>query len=363
ILLSFPSLSISFLYFFLCWFFILLIFWFSHIFSLPLSAMLLLVNRIQFIITGDKISPAERAIYMMNHRTRLDWMYFWAVLYQLDPNLLTTLKIVLKSSLKSLPGAGWAMQFKNFIFLERSWDQDKETLEKSALYYSKTKQPFQVLIFPEGTDYCTRSKIKSDSFASSNNLTAYKFVLQPRTTGVINFINYLRNQCAIDSIYDITVSYPDTVVQTEYDYFTGHSPRQVCYHIKKLDIAAVPTDLEAAALWLRQVWSEKEEALSRFYKDLDQNAARSYDGRMIAPSSPKLTPLYTASLFWLFFLLLWMYLLLVSVLFRIYIFLGALWFFFVEKYFGGWDMLQIHLLCGGSHKAAKQDQKFRQLQH
>ena len=40
----------------------------------------------------------------MNHRTRLDWMFFWAVLMRQSSN--NTLKIILKSTLKWIPGPG-----------------------------------------------------------------------------------------------------------------------------------------------------------------------------------------------------------------------------------------------------------------
>jgi len=42
----------------------------------------------------------------MNHRTCLDWLFFWCALWRIEPSLITTEKIVLKGEVKYLPGAG-----------------------------------------------------------------------------------------------------------------------------------------------------------------------------------------------------------------------------------------------------------------
>lgn len=57
-------------------------------------------------VTGDLIHRDKPALIIMNHRTRLDWLFFWNALYRMDPWLLTTEKISLKAGLKQIPGAG-----------------------------------------------------------------------------------------------------------------------------------------------------------------------------------------------------------------------------------------------------------------
>ena len=59
---------------------------------------------VNVVATGDVIRPNENIVIVMNHRTRLDWMYFWSVL--LRQSGVFREKIILKSSLKSIPGAG-----------------------------------------------------------------------------------------------------------------------------------------------------------------------------------------------------------------------------------------------------------------
>lgn len=62
---------------------------------------------IKFYVSGDALNCSEPALILMNHRTRLDWMFFWNALCKMDPWLLTTEKISLKKSLQYVPGAGY----------------------------------------------------------------------------------------------------------------------------------------------------------------------------------------------------------------------------------------------------------------
>lgn len=56
-------------------------------------------------ISGDLMRANEPSIIIMNHRTRLDWMYFWCALVR-QPSGVMSEKIILKSTLKHMPGFG-----------------------------------------------------------------------------------------------------------------------------------------------------------------------------------------------------------------------------------------------------------------
>lgn len=56
------------------------------------------------VITGDGFIPGERSVIIMNHRTRLDWMFLWCCL--LRYSYLRLEKICLKAALKGVPGFG-----------------------------------------------------------------------------------------------------------------------------------------------------------------------------------------------------------------------------------------------------------------
>lgn len=68
------------------------------------QSLLELVFRVKVVITGDGFIPGERSVIIMNHRTRLDWMFLWCCL--LRYSYLRLEKICLKAALKGVPGFG-----------------------------------------------------------------------------------------------------------------------------------------------------------------------------------------------------------------------------------------------------------------
>jgi 1-acyl-sn-glycerol-3-phosphate acyltransferase len=81
---------------------------------------------IRVTVTGDaatkthegELLRGERAMWLSNHRTRIDWMLLWTL--ALRTQTLGQMKIVLKAPLRMAPIFGWAMQHFLFIFLVRA---------------------------------------------------------------------------------------------------------------------------------------------------------------------------------------------------------------------------------------------------
>ncbi len=71
---------------------------------------------VKIIVTGDKPAEGENAIIIMNHRCRLDWMFFWTVMARSGELALKDEKIMMKNELKYLPGPGQCVLFK-FLWL------------------------------------------------------------------------------------------------------------------------------------------------------------------------------------------------------------------------------------------------------
>ncbi|XP_036118090.1 lysocardiolipin acyltransferase 1 isoform X3 [Molossus molossus] len=157
--------------------------------TLPV-ALLETIFGVKVIITGDAFVPGERSVIIMNHRTRMDWMFLWNCLMRYS--YLRLEKICLKASLKSVPGFGWAMQAAAYIFIHRKWKDDKSHFEDMIGYFCDIREPLQLLIFPEGTDLTENSKARSNDFAEKNGLQKYEYVLHPRTTGFTFVVDRLR---------------------------------------------------------------------------------------------------------------------------------------------------------------------------
>ncbi|XP_075451558.1 lysocardiolipin acyltransferase 1 isoform X2 [Ascaphus truei] len=231
--------------------------------TLPV-ALLELVFGAKVVITGDGFIPGERSVIIMNHRTRLDWMFLWNCL--LRYSYLRLEKICLKSSLKAVPGFGWAMQIAAFIFIRRKWEEDKSHFEAMLDYFCDIKEPLQLLIFPEGTDLTENTKARSNAFAEKNGLEKYDYVLHPRTTGFTFVVDRLREGNNLDAIHDITVAYPHNIPQTEKHLLNGNFPKEIHFHVRRYPVSSLPASKDELQLWCQQRWKEKEDRLRAFYE-------------------------------------------------------------------------------------------------
>ncbi|CAJ0586892.1 unnamed protein product, partial [Mesorhabditis spiculigera] len=223
-------------------------------------------------VVGHRIRHDRPALIIMNHRTSLDWMYFWPALSQMDPRLLCTEKITMKSVLRWVPGAGWAMQVASYIFLRRQFAQDEATMARHLRYYSSIGNPYQVLIFPEGTDKCPKATARSSLYAQKNGLADFKYLLQPRVTGFVHMIQEMRRCGYIDFVYDVTIGFGDRLVQNELDLLRhGELAKHVHFRVEEVAIDRLPADDEGLKEWLMGRWAEKEKILKSFYDRTDNS--------------------------------------------------------------------------------------------
>lgn len=222
------------------------------------------VAGIKIKIFGDSINTQDNCLYLMNHRTRLDWLYFWVPLLRMKA--LSHSRVILKAELKDIPPTGWGMQMVNFVFIHRRWETDKEIFRKTLDYFKNMQKPTQLLIYPEGTNLCEEMKVRSDKFAKKNDLPEYNYVLHPRTTGFTYLVQHMKNNNSFDAVYDISIAYPDNIVEHELDILKGKFPTEVHYHIKRYAAQDLPSDSKGLENWCKERWLEKEKQLETFYK-------------------------------------------------------------------------------------------------
>ncbi|XP_019382577.1 PREDICTED: lysocardiolipin acyltransferase 1 [Gavialis gangeticus] len=307
--------------------------------TLPV-ALLEMVFGAKVVITGDGFIPGERSVIIMNHRTRMDWMFLWNCL--LRYSYLRLEKICLKSSLKSVPGFGWAMQVAAFIFIQRKWEDDKNHFEKMLDYFCDIREPLQLLIFPEGTDLTANTKARSHEFAEKNGLRKYEYVLHPRTTGFTFVVERLREGNNLDAIHDITVAYPQNIPQTEKHILNGNFPREIHFHVRRYPVHTVPTSREELQVWCQKRWEEKEERLRQFYEGEKYFDAT---GRsIIPPCKSELRVLVVkciSLLYWTVFTLAMFVLLYLYSFVRWYLLIMVIIFAMQQKIFGGLELIEL----------------------
>jgi len=217
---------------------------------------------VTIISSGDVPKNAnEAALIISNHRTRLDWMFLWP--WILRYGNLQHEKIILKWSLKNVPGFGWAMQKFCFVFLKRKWEQDEAHVSRVLSHFVNQKYPVQLLLFPEGTDLSESNKQRNKEFCEKNNLPMYEHLLYPRTKGWYNTVRMLRP--TLNAIYDVSIGFPDYIPQTEHSLFNAMLPKEVHFHLKRYDIKDLPSGEQELSQWCIDRWEEKELRLKNFY--------------------------------------------------------------------------------------------------
>lgn len=82
-----------------------------------------------------------------------------------------------------------------YIFLSRFYEQDKKILKHLLKYYRDSSNNYQLLLFPEGTDFSPASIESSNNFADKNGLPHYNYLLHPRTTGLNYILNNMIQSC------------------------------------------------------------------------------------------------------------------------------------------------------------------------
>ncbi|XP_022369337.1 lysocardiolipin acyltransferase 1 [Enhydra lutris kenyoni] len=307
--------------------------------TLPV-ALLETMFGVKVIITGDAFVPGERSVIIMNHRTRMDWLFLWNCLMRYS--YLRLEKICLKASLKSVPGFGWAMQAAAYIFIHRKWKDDQSHFEDIIDYFCDIREPVQLLLFPEGTDFTENSKARSNEFAEKNGLPKYEYVLHPRTTGFTFVVERLREGKNLNAVHDITVAYPHSIPQTEKHLILGDFPKEIHFHVHRYPVDALPVSREDLQLWCHRRWEEKEERLRAFYQG--QKNFQFTGQTVIPPCKSELRVLVLkllSILYWTLFS--------PAMCILIYLYSPVRWYFIItmvlfvllERIFGGLEMVEL----------------------
>ncbi|XP_036290754.1 lysocardiolipin acyltransferase 1 isoform X1 [Pipistrellus kuhlii] len=325
--------------------------------TLPVALLETLFG-LKVILTGDAFVPGERSVIIMNHRTRMDWMFLWNCMMRYS--YLRLGKVCLKASLKSVPGFGWAMQAAAYIFIHRKWKDDKSHFEDILDYFCDIREPLQLLIFPEGTDLTENSKARSNEFAEKNGLQKYEYVLHPRTTGFTFVVDRLREGKNLDAVHDITVAYPHNIPQTEKHILQGDFPKEIHFHVNRYPVDALPTSKEDLELWCHKRWEEKEERLRSFYQG--ERDFRLTGQPVVPPCKSELRVLvvkFLSILYWVLFspamcLLIYLYSLV-----RWYFIITIVIFVLQERIFGGLEFMELacyRYLHKQSHSNARKEE-------
>jgi len=290
---------------------------------------------IEIVVTGDDLTKDQkRSLIILNHRTRLDWMFIWMMHSRF--RILEQLKIVLKADLKHIPGPGWAMQHAGFLFLDRVWEKDQATIKNLIGYYKSCQSALSVLIFPEGTNFSDETKQKSNDYAAkqSHFNQAYDYCLHPRLNGFTYLFNTMRSDGILDAIDDVTIGYEGNLPETELDLVKGQIPKSVHFHVKRYDVNDLPTNEKEIGEWLQTRWNEKEKNLKKFYEH-EQSA---FDTQRLNDEQIELNTRFQRRFvffLWCLFILFWSYCILAFIKIKFYVVLVCAFHIIMDTFANG----------------------------
>ena len=232
----------------------------------------------------------QRMILIANHQIYTDWLYLWWIGYA--AGMHGRIYVVLKESLKRIPVIGWGMQFAQFIFLKRKWEQDKPRMAAHLQKFNHPNDPMWLMMFPEGTNLAESTREASKKWAEKNGINDMRHTLLPRSTGLQFILQELRE--TVEYVYDCTIAY-EGVPRGEFaqdiftlgaSYFGGRPPKSVNMYWRRFRVSSIPLDdPKTFELWLRSRWLEKDKFIEDYLRTgrlpADQGTSKNSKGETI----------------------------------------------------------------------------------
>ncbi|XP_042445803.1 1-acyl-sn-glycerol-3-phosphate acyltransferase PLS1-like [Zingiber officinale] len=202
----------------------------------------------------------EHALLICNHRSDIDWLVGW-VLAQRSGCLGSALAVMKKSS-KLLPVIGWSMWFTEYLFLERSWAKDENTLKLGLQRLKDFPRPFWLALFVEGTRFTPEKLLAAQEYAASQGLPIPRNVLIPRTKGFVSAVQIMRP--FVPAVYDVTVAIPSDQPSPTMLRILKGQPSVVHVHVKRHPLADLPGTDEGVSQWCKDIFVAKDAFLDKY---------------------------------------------------------------------------------------------------
>ncbi|KAK4492392.1 hypothetical protein RD792_003197 [Penstemon davidsonii] len=225
----------------------------------------LIINLVQVELFTDQetfeLMGKERALLVPNHRSDIDWLV-GLVLAERSGCLGSSLALIKKSSM-FLPVVGWSMWFSGYIFLERNWSKDENTMNSGFEELHDFPLPYWLALFVEGTRFTQAKLAAAQDYAASAGLPIPRNVLIPRTKGFVTAVTHLRSHDPAPVIYNIAVAIPRNEPQpTLLRMFRGRSS-VVHVHLERHLLRELPETSSGIVQWCKDMFVAKDELLDR----------------------------------------------------------------------------------------------------
>lgn len=260
-----------------------------------------------FISKEDlKKAGTEHCLLVMNHAYETDWLFGWIFCEKVG--VLGNCKAYAKKVIQYIPTIGWNWKFAEFVFLERSYDKDKDIISKQLNEIFDYPDPVWLLLNAEGTRFTKTKHEASVKFAQERGMPILKHHLIPRTKGFTASLPMLKKKC--DAIMDVQIAFnaDDKTEPTILNLLKGRKLYGNIY-LRRIPMSDVPADEKEAAQWLQELFVRKDKLQTSFHETGDF-----FKGTDIEPIEVMRIPPRTSSLLnWIF----WMMAAMLPILYRL----------------------------------------------
>jgi lysophosphatidic acid acyltransferase/lysophosphatidylinositol acyltransferase len=156
----------------------------------------------------------EHNLAVFNHIYEIDWLIAWVLIDKFKG--LGYARGFIKNSIKYIPLWGWFFGMAGHIFLKRSFEKDKELIEKKiAEYMNFPSTNCWVVLMAEGTRF-TKEKFENClKFAKERSIEPLKHHLIPRAKGFSTCVPLL-DKYNCPAVYNVQVSYDPKAANPPY---------------------------------------------------------------------------------------------------------------------------------------------------
>lgn len=204
----------------------------------------------------------EHTLLLMNHSYDIDWLIGW--MFCEKSGVLGNCKAYAKKVIQYIPVIGWSWKFAEFVFLERSFEKDKEIIGRQINEIFDYPDPVWLLLNAEGTRFTEKKHEASVKFAQERGMPVLKHHLIPRTKGFTASLPYLKEKCP--AILDIQLAFKknDEVEPTIGNLLNGRGVTGYM-HVRRIDMKSLPDKEEDAAEWMQEFFRFKDNLQESFH--------------------------------------------------------------------------------------------------
>lgn len=209
---------------------------------------------------------SEHALLIMNHTYETDWLFGWLFCDKIG--VLGNCKAYAKKVTSYIPAIGWSWRFSEFVFLERSFEKDKEIIKKQLNEIFDYPDPVWLLLNAEGTRFTKTKHEASVKFAQERGMTVLKHHLIPRTKGFTSSLSVLKEKCGAVMDIQLAFSQDDKIKPTILNIIRGKSLTGHLY-LRRIPMSDVPANEDEAAKWLHDLYIRKDKLQASFHETGD----------------------------------------------------------------------------------------------